>query len=718
MRTHVDPVTYEVVRHRLWQINDEQGITIRTIATSPIVVEGNDFNVGLFTREGELAVAGPYVLTHVQTMDAVVQNVIKLAEDVHDGDVFFVNDPHLGALHQNDAAVVTPLYHEGACVLWAGNVIHHTDVGGIDEGSFCVNATNIHQEPPRYFLKIVDRGKFSREVERTFTLNSRLPDMAALDLRAQVGALNVVTRRLRGLIEERGLEVVLEVMRRSVDDAEEGLRERIAELPDGRWSTEVYMDGDRVGSRRIYRVALALEKRGSELFFDYTGTDPQSEGAVNCTGHASYAGTTTPIYTFLCGNEIDWNSAVRRCVHVHAPEGSVMNAQYPAAVSICSIGFTWLAAMAATKVVAQMLSASEKYRDRVCPSWGASCNANNIFGVNARGKRVGALLSDHRGTGAGARSFADGFDHSGMIFSYLSFMADVESQEWKLPLLYLFRRELPDSGGPGKFRGGITAMVAVTPYRAESLLWKSQNTAGVELSNASGIDGGYPGAGSQVSVVRRSRVWEKLGGGEIPLTCDELGGTVEHLPSKSDGRLGPDDVFVFYPPGGGGYGDPLDRDPELVRRDVLRGGVTREAALRSYGVRLTGEGAVDGEATGRERASRIEERLRGAPPAGPTDPGAPGEVVRRIAEYVVETLTDGRRVLRCRVCRRVLGLAGEEPRRLGLKRERPLAAAGPWLALPWHGESPHFVLVESICPSCGILFDVEQRLKASPQANA
>jgi N-methylhydantoinase B len=193
---------------------------------------------------------------------------------------------------------------------------------------------------------------------------------------------------------------------------------------------------------------------------------------------------------------------------------------------------------------------------------------------------------------------------------------------------------------------------------------------------------------------------------------------VEHLPSKSDGRLGPDDVFVFYPPGGGGYGDPLDRDPELVRRDVLRGGVTREAALRSYGVRLTGEGAVDGEATGRERASRIEERLRGAPPAGPTDPGAPGEVVRRIAEYVVETLTDGRPVLRCRVCRRVLGLAGEEPRRLGLKRERPLAAAGPWLALPWHGESPHFVLVESICPSCGILFDVEQRLKASPQANA
>jgi N-methylhydantoinase B len=502
-------------------------------------------------------------------------------------------------------------------------------------------------------------------------------------------------------------------MRRSVDDAEERLRERIAELPDGRWSTQVYMDGDRVGSRRIYKVALELTKRGSELYFDYSGTDPQSEGAVNCTGYASYAGTTTPIYTFLCGNEIDWNSAVRRCVRVHAPEGSVMNAQYPAAVSICSIGFTWLAAMAATKVVAQMLSASAKYRDRVCPSWGASCNANNIFGVNARGKRVGALLSDHRATGAGARSFADGFDHSGMIFSYLSFMADVESQEWKLPLLYLFRRELPDSGGPGKFRGGVTAMVAVTPYRAQSLLWKSQNTAGVELFNASGIDGGYPGAGSQVSVIRQSGVWEKLRRGEIPLTYVEFGGTVEHLASKSDGRLGPDDVLVFYPPGGGGYGDPLDRDPERVRQDVLCGAVTIEGALRHYGVRLTPEAAVEAEATRRERAARVRQRLGGNRSAAAAARGVAGESAQQVAEYLEEAERDGRRILRCRRCRHVLGPATEDYRRYALRRERRLGEAGPWLALPWRGESPHFVLQESICPSCGVLFDVEQKLKTT-----
>ena len=706
----VDPITYEVVRHRLWQINDEQGSTIRTIATSPIVVEGNDFNVGLFTREGELAVAGPYVLAHVTTMDSVIQNVMKIAKEIHDGDMFMVNDPYIGALHQNDVAITSPLYWGGECVMWVGNVIHHTDVGGIDEGSFCVNARNVHQEPPRYFLKIMDRGKFSPEVERTFMLNSRLPDMVALDLRAQVGALNVVKRRLTELIQERGVDVVREVMHRSIDDAEARLRERIAELPDGSWSTEVYMDGDRVGSQRICKVALTLTKRGDELFFDYAGTDPQSEGAVNSTSYGCYAGTTTPVFSFLCGNDIDWNSAVKRCVHVRAPEGSVMNARYPAAVSICSIGFSWIAAVAATKVLAQMFSASETYRDRVCPSWGASCNANNIFGVNWRGKRVGALLSDHRGTGAGARSFADGFDHSGMIFSYLSFMADVESQEWKLPILYLYRRELLDSGGPGKFRGGLTTVAALTPYRTESLIWKSQNTAGVEVSNASGIDGGYPGAGSQVSVVRQSQVWEKLRRGEIPLDYGEFGGRIEHLPSKSDGRLDPDDVFIFYPAGGGGYGDPLERDPELVRKDVVRGAVTVEGALRYYGVVLTADFEVDEQSTKRERARRIRQRREGVVPVPGTLPDS-GEVIRQVAEYLEEVRADGRLFIRCRVCRHVLCSAEEDFKQFAVRRERPLAEAGPWLALPWKGESPHFVLIESVCPSCGFVLDVQERLR-------
>jgi N-methylhydantoinase B len=706
-RTRIDPITFEVVKHRLRQVNDEQGATITTISTSPIVVEGNDFNVGLFTREGDVAIAGPYVLTHCTTMDTVIKNILATVDDISDGDVFLVNDPYVGALHQNDVALATPLFHDGELRMWAGNVLHHADLAGIDEGSFCINARNVFQEAPRYFLKLVDAGRLRHDVERTFTLNSRLPDMVALDLRAQLGALNVARRRLVELIDDVGIETLDEVMRRVVDDAEEQLRARILELPDGAWRSEVFMDTDKVGSDRIIRVALELRKEGDRLVFDYEGTDPQSEGAVNAPFHASYAGTIVPVYTFLCNGEIDWNGAVKRCVEVRAPIGSVMNAQYPAAVSICSIGFTWLATAAALKVVAQMLSASERYADRVCPSWNSACNGNNVFGNDRNGRFVGALLSDHRGGGAAARPFADGFDTSGKVTSHLGFLSNVESQEWKLPILYAWRMRLPDSGGPGMFRGGMTSAVAIVPHKTGKLIWKSQNTAGSDQSNASGIHGGYPGAGSQVSVVRNSRVRQAWAASDTAVGHGALGGTVEHLPSKSEGTLGPDDVLVFFAPGGGGYGDPLDRDPGRVARDVRIGAVSPTAAYEHYGVVLDERNTPDVAATAERRTAIRTERLGDPPPIVGEVPPANGQTV---GPYLVVDGAGADQTIRCRRCSYTLGAgtAGIDPADLpgAVVSRAPLREAGPWLAMRFGGESPNFQLAKRTCPGCGTLLDV------------
>ncbi len=734
----VDPITFEVIKHRLLQINDEQGITIKTLSSSPIVVEGNDFNVGLFTARGDIAVAGPYVLTHVTTMDYIIKTILAETDpaDITDGDVFLVNDPYMGALHQNDVAFLSPIYLDGRLAMWAGNVLHHADLGGIDEGSFCVNATNVFQEAPRYFLKIVSAGRLNHEVERTFTSNSRLGEMVAIDLRAQLGALSVVRERLTELVADVGLATVEEVMTRTVNLSERRLRRRIAGLPDGSWVTEVFMDGDRVGSERIIRVRLRLTKSGDRLTFDYEGTDRQSQGAVNAPYSACYAGTIVPVYTLLCGGEIDWNAAAKHLVDVVAPLGSVMNAEFPAAVSICSVGFTWLATAAAMKVVAMMLSESEEFRDRVVPSWNVACNGNNIFGRDRTGKLVGALLSDHRGGGAGGRSFADGFDFSGKATSHLGFLSNVEAQEWKLPLLYAFRRALPDSGGPGMHRGGMTAMAAVVIHKGSDAIWKSTNTAGSDQSNASGIHGGYPGAGSQCSVVRDSRIWEQYAEGSVGLSLDDLGGAVEHLPSKSEGKLGAADVFAFYPPGGGGYGDPLDRAPGRVLTDVLNGAVTADGARRFYGV-VIADGAVDAAATDLLRAHLREARLgdravglaaesvvAGEVGAG-GDPGGGEALVHRhlIGEYLEvvgpaatpETspathASPG--VIRCRRCGTVLSVEGRDPRGGAIRRTEPLAHAGPWIAQRFGGYSPNFVLDEAICPGCGTLFDVEERLGA------
>src|SRR5215210_7764130 len=161
----LDPILFEVLKHRLWQIGDEQAATIKTISSSPIVVEGNDFNVGIFTRDGRVVTAGLGSLVHVTTMGSTVETILREDGEIDDADAFLTNDPFLGALHQNDVVVASSLFRDGELVLWAANVLHHPDVGGIDEGSFCINARSLYQEPPRYFLKLVERGQLSREVE-------------------------------------------------------------------------------------------------------------------------------------------------------------------------------------------------------------------------------------------------------------------------------------------------------------------------------------------------------------------------------------------------------------------------------------------------------------------------------------------------------------------------------------------------------------------------
>src|SRR5438105_1352217 len=704
----VDPVTFEVIKHRLWQINDEQSIAIRTISASPIVVEGNDFNVGLFSHDGQVTTAGIGSLVHVGTIGDALRSIMRGATRIRDVDIFLTNDPFLGALHQNDVVLASPLFHQGEIVMWVGNVLHHPDVGGIDEGSFCINARNLYQDPPRYFFKIVDQGELVHELEHTFVTNSRLPDMVALDLRAQIGAINAAKVRLNALLAERGAAIVRAVMRQSLDLAERQLRDRIRRLPNGSWTGEAWMDGDRVGSERLHRVRVRLTREDEGLHFDFTGSSPQVDAAVNCTYHATVAGAAVPIYTFICQGDIDWNDGVKRCLKVTAPAGTVVNAKFPAPVSICTIGFRWLVTVAASQAVAKMLDASADFRDRVCSSWSVSANCNNLFGVTPEGKPVGALLSDHRGGGAAARSFADGFSHSGQTTSFSASMANVESQEWKLPLLYLYRRQLPDSGGAGRWRGGLTAAAALTPLGVPQMILNSTNTAGTEPSNAHGIDGGYPGAGSQVRVLRHTDIWTKLEAGRMPLEDAELGGEVEHLPSKASGVVSKGDVLVFFAPGGGGFGDPLEREPARVARDLANGWVTMERARDMYGVVLRPDGSADETAT-----ISLREQIRGTRRQRPTSPWISEDRCEhpqhargkpwRVGESV-ELEPGGSGALRCRRCGEMLS----GPHGRAAIVQRPLRAAGPWMALRHGGDGPNFVIEEICCPTCATLVSVRE----------
>lgn len=674
----IDPITFEVVKHRLWQINDEQGLAIKTISASPIVVEGNDYNVGLFTENAELVTAGIGSLVHVTTMGDAVASVIKGAGEIQAGDAWMLNDPFLGALHQNDVVVASPLMRGGRVFMWIANVLHHPDVGGIDEGSFCINARTLDDDPPRFFMKILDRGELVTESEQIFVSNSRLPDAVALDLRAQIGAINVATARLNDLLDDRGEETVRDVMHQSIDLAERQVRDFIRGIPDGSWTGEAWMDGVRVGDERICKVALKLTCDGDTLRFDYTGSSDQVDAAVNSTISATVAGSAVPLYSFLCQGDIDWNDGLKRCIDVFAPEGTVVNATYPAPVSISTVGFRWLVTVAATQAVARMFNSTDKHRDRACPSWNSSSNCNNIFAMLPDGRRTGSLLSDHRGSGAAGRSFADGFDHAGTVTSYASSLGNVEGTEWKLPVLYLHRRQLADSAGPGEFRGGATCEVALTPYGVDELTLKLTNTAGTEQTNAHGIDGGYPGAGSQSFMIRDANFDAHFGqGAKLPMR-EDIHGNLEWLPSKADEVIRKGDIYGFWAAGGGGFGDPLRRVPEKVAKDVRNGVVSAPEARRSYGVVLHNDGTPDEAATiALRNQRRIEKRA---------DTGKPAPVAGTT----------------CKSCGATDSF---------VQSRYPLCHAGPWIARRYNGDGPNFELQETNCSACGALADVSEVLK-------
>ena len=662
-------MTFEVIKHRLWQINDEQGTTIRQISSSPIVTEANDFNVGLFTAAGELVSAGPYVLLHLTTMDDMISAIGERATAVREGDVFLCNDPALGALHQSDVAIVAPVFRDGDLVAWFSNTLHQVDVGGVDRGSFCISATDTFDEPPRLFLKLVDEGEWSREVEYTYYQSSRFPESLELNLRAQTAAINVAKSRFREVCDEYGVDAVCSVMADSINYAESELRDLIAELPDGKWTATGHMDGDG-HTDAIYTVETTLAKRGDQFRFDYSGTDAEAIGGLNATLESCYAGTTAPVYAFLCQGDIDWNAAVKRTVSVDAPPGSVANASDDAGVSIASVGFTWLIAQVAAEALANCLLESSAHRDRACASWLASWNSPNVFGTTEDGAGFGTMLSDGKGGGASARTFADGFEHAGSLFAPRSKLSNVEDYERKFPLRYICRSQTPDSGGAGRYRGGCSLISVLTPHRAADTEVIA-STFGSEQSPAHGLSGGYPGGGAQVSVAGIDDARRLVDDVTAFHDLDRL----SHHPPKGSIELEADQAFLFYAPGGGGYGDPLGRPPSDVESDVRTGRVTRGEAERVYGVVFDGEDdpEIDAAATDRRRRHVRERRMAEGDPAGTAEKPCPSCGDTGVAV-----------------------------------RHGELGELGPWVGVRYRGAGPNFVVETELCSACGELRAVTQ----------
>ncbi len=612
-RLEVDPITLEVVVHKLWQINDEQGQALKKVSGSPVATDANDFNVVLCDELGDIVNIGPYYLPHAANVDFMVKWTVEHRSEnpgIHPGDMFLCNDPWVGALHPQDVAVLSPVFVGDELFCWTGSTIHAVDVGGINIGSWCVDAEEHFAEGMAYPpIKIVEAGEIRRDVEDVYLRRSRAPALVGLDLRAHIASNNVAKERIHELVGRYGAEIVHAVMKKQMDYAEERFRARLREIPDGTWRCETYQEVAKTGDRRVHKTVLTLTKEDDRITFDFTGTDA-NVGMINSTRAGAVGGSMVAILPQLCF-DIPWAlGGLHRAIEFVTPVGTIINAEFPHGVSMGSISGTWSCTNAANVCIAKMLSSVPELQDRLLAGCVGSWTTVIASGLDNNKQPFVTMIMDCMAGGWGARSFADGVDTAGLMAAITGQCPNVETNEGFYPILYLYRRETKDSGGAGEFRGGMGATSCWVPYDTDGRpLQLVLATFGEAFPTALGIDGGYPANTAMYKMARRATVADWFARGEIPTDIALVGGELEYLPQKCETLQEPGDVFEHTWSGGGGFGDPIDREPERVAEDVRNDAVSTAAARDIYGVVLDASGGVDTDATERRREAIRAERL-------------------------------------------------------------------------------------------------------------
>lgn len=616
MAGEIDPIRYELYRHRLFHILEEGRIALKMVSGSPVVVEGGETMCSLHLADGTPILVAAGILLHAIGARDFIKVAIEWYEKepgIDDGDQFFFNDPYIGGQHLGDMVVIKPIFYGGRRVAWCGSIMHTPETGGIQPGGVSTNSTEIFHEGIRILgLKVIEGGKFHSEVFKTITEQTRDPHLVGLDLKAKIAANNVCASRYLKLIDKFGPDFVEAAGQKIITDAESKARERLRSLPDGVWRSRLY--GDSTGQReKPFKVECTMTKEGGEICFDFTGTSPQVEGSLNST----YSATWGSLFVVLCSQlfwGVPWNGGMMAVVKLVAPEGTIVNCKYPAAVSLDSSATGCIIQETAHECVAKMLYAGGLIED-VNSGWRGPAGAIPFFGgINQFGNRCAGVILDSFGCGLGAAPYRDGVDTGGNMMNPQSCISDLEVTEMNLPFMCLGRRQAPDSGGYGKYRGGMAPEQMYMIHGTNEFLLGSHGTSRRTPPNF-GMFGGYPSPGMESRLALRSEIARWFANSRSPASFDEvkaLGGEIIDPPNCFHGASVKEfDMVINRLGGGGGYGDPLDRDPEKVVEDVVNEATSLEVARKVYGVMLNAKTLkLDKQATEEERERIRKTRLR------------------------------------------------------------------------------------------------------------
>ncbi|MGE4125147.1 MAG: hydantoinase B/oxoprolinase family protein [Pusillimonas sp.] len=629
----LNPITYEVIRNRLIAMTEDMRVALQSASGSPTVTEASDFFTGIYLPDGSFASMGFQVTFQAPVVGTLIRHIqSRPGYTVRDGDMFIGNDPYIGALHQNDVQLTGPIYVDGELVAWAGVEAHETDVGGMDFASWSPKARTVYQEGMRIpCVKLVDQGEVREDVLDMILTASRLPEQLGLDIRAFIATVNVARDRMTTLVRRYGAQTVVDVMKRMVAASESRLRARLADLPDGTYHAVDFLEHD--GHENVlYQVDLELTKSGEQLHFDFSGSSPQAPGFINCTRAGLVGGVTGGLFPMLA-YDIPWNQGLLNCCEISAPDGLVCTSQFPAPVGSATVEAIWVVSNVVSAALNKMLAASEHYLHRAQSGNDGTMATFNLGGRNQFGEVFGLHLMDPLAGGSGAFATKDGVCAGGPINAPMPSIADVERNEQVAPLFYLHRRLAQDTGGVGKYRGGRSAEVALTLggiEQADALIM----THGAEVPNTPGLAGGWPGS-TVVQRFARGAVKEGRLTGQGDFS--PLG------PKPGMMTMTNEDVFSVTWQGGGGWGDPLDRDLDALQADLVRGVVSSQGAGTMYGAVVGSDNLIDRQATEARRSQLKQARLGADRLEHATEPKNDAQQLGRLND-ALRLVRDGRGV--------------------------------------------------------------------------
>jgi N-methylhydantoinase B len=578
---HIDAVDLEVVKASLSGIVQEMQNSLFRTGFSTIVRESQDASCALMNAAGDVVAQHVVLPLHVGAFPACCDAVLReFGDDVAEGDAFLINDPYAGGSpHAPDIAVITPVLRGGRVLGFCGSIAHKSDIGGPVPGSCSGQAREVFNEGLQLPAVRYQRGDASnRDLERIIAANSRTPELVLGDIRGQLGADRLGERRLLDLVEKYGEAKILACFDRLLDASEHKVRAAIAEWPDGRFAAERFIDDDGIELNKPVRVHVAVEKRGDTIHFDFNESADQTRGPANIRPPLVQAAIAYCLISMI-DPKMYVSSGLLRAFTVAAREGSVVNPRYPAPVNTYNPTIH-----AVVDAIFEALSHVMPERVRA-----DGCGSRSII-IGGRSTYTGKGYVQYEivGGGAGARASRDGA--SGTTVNQTNAkIAPVEIIESEFPTRVLRFELIRDSGGAGEFRGGLGIRREYLNLAEARFSIRSAKHVIAPNGFAGGADG------------RTGDIW-------INPDTDKA----KRLPTRyADYLLQAGDIFRLDTPGGGGYGDPLRRDPERVLRDVREGEVSVEAAAVLYGVVITGRTgawAVDSTATAERRARMKSEQ--------------------------------------------------------------------------------------------------------------